>query len=228
MNEEVNQPPPIKKSNTVKYVGIGCLALFIFGLVSTYFAVVGVKKFINTAVNEYTAEQPATLPGPPGTEQSSQAVITRVDEFTKGLENGQSVETLSLTADEINLLINFHPEWKEVAGTIFISINNDKLSGDVSFPMDKMGMPIFEGRYLNGSATISIELKDDRFLVFLEALEANGKAVPKEVMKQFRSENLAKDLNKNPNTQQVFEKLKSISVKDGKIHLVPKAAAGGN
>jgi len=225
--QEQGQQPPAKKSNTLKYVGIGCGVLLVGGIVAAFLAYLGIKNAINNMVNEYTAEQAVELPKPPGDAQAAQGVITRVDAFMDGVNTGNTTTPLSLTADDINLLINFHPGWKELAGAVFVTIDDDKLSGEVSLPMGKfIPLPLFEGRYLNGSATISLELKDDRFMVFLEAIEANGQAVPEEVMSQLRAENLAKDLNRDPNMKGVFEKLKSISVKDGKIILVPKAAAG--
>lgn len=229
MNEETHQPAAKEKSNTAKYIGIGCLVIVLIGAVVSFLAVTGIKKLVTAMVDEYTAEQSVTLPGPPGNKQSAQDLITRVDEFSSGLNSGKSVAPMVLTADDINLLINFHPGWKEMAGKIFISMDKDKLSGEVSLPIGELiPMPMLEGRYLNGSVTLSVELKNDRFLVFLEAIEANGKAVPEEAMKQFRSENLAKEINKNPDMKGVFEKLESINVKDGKMHLVPKNSSGAD
>ena len=205
-----------KKSGGLGCVFYGCLTaivLVVLGTVGTYF---GVKYASNKLLDTYTDTQPASLPATELTEQQKQNAAERFSKFKDSLDAGQPA-TLELTAADINALIAAEPELK---GRVHVSIDGDQVKGQASFPLAKLG---FEGRHLNGSATFKVTLANGVLYVNLESFQVKGKAVPEQVMTPLRAENLAKDLNGDPEFAEKIRKFESIEIKDGKVLLKARA-----
>ncbi|HKI17629.1 MAG TPA: hypothetical protein VKA15_07100, partial [Isosphaeraceae bacterium] len=141
----------------------------------------------------------------------------RVEEFGKAVQEGKAVEPLVLTGDDLNALIEEEPEFAELKGKVYLKIEKDELKGQVSFPLEKLGLAMLKGRYLNGEADLKASLSDGVLIVTLDSIEVNGKRVPEEAMANMRQENLAKDAYKNPKHAAILRKLESLEIKDGKI-----------
>ncbi len=131
-------------------------------------------------------------------------------------------ETLVLTSDDINALLEDDPELK---GKAYAKIEGNVVKGEISIPLD--AIPGGKGRYLNGEAEFKASLADGVLIVTLDSVEVNGKQIPEEFMKPIRQQNLAKDLYKDEKTSEMIRRLESLEIKDGKIILKvrPKAAA---
>jgi hypothetical protein len=130
---------------------------------------------------------------------------------------------LELTSDDINALIDDEPDLK---GKIYVNVEGDKVKGQVSIPLEKVGLPMLRGRYLNGEADVKASLSDGVLLVTLDSLEVNGKKVPEDFMKGIRTQNMAKDMYKDEKSAEMLRKLERLEVKDGKIILKIRARPG--
>ena len=171
-------------------------------------------------VNEYTATEPEQLPKVEMAAEQRQALKDRVEAFRKAVNEGKATEPLVLTGDDLNVLIDDNAELK---GTIFVKIEGDELKGRVSIPLDKLPLPMFKGRYLNGEASLKASFFDGELIVHMEEIEVKGKKPPEDAMKGFRQQNLAKDLFKDPENAKMLRKLESLEIKDGKIIVKVKA-----
>jgi len=222
-----SQPPKEKKSRLGLYLGIGCLTAAVLMGVLGYLGYKGVKGVISGFVEEFTDTEPRALPEVLMSEEDARTVIATVEDFKEAVRQGQPTDPLLLTGDDTNLLIHSHPNWKSLKGKVYITIEDDNIRGEVSIPLDEIG-GFVKGRYLNGSAVFSVALLDGRLLVFVNAIEVKGKSLPEGFMKQFRTENLAKDANENEDMADVIEKLDSIFVKDSQLIIVPKYQSKGH
>ena len=86
---------------------------------------------------------------------------------------------------------------------------------------------MFKGRYLNGEADLKASLQDGVLIVTLDSIEVNGQSPPEQMMTTLRQQNLAKDAYKDPKAAELFRKLESLEIDDGKIILKVRAKAGG-
>ena len=223
-NQASDNPSPEKKqgSGCAKYILFGCLTMIVLMVIGGLFAYWGIKGLVSSLVEDYTDSEPRELPQVVVSEEEAEAILARVDAFTKAVNAGEPTEPLILDGDDINELIHSHPAWSQLAGKVFVTIEDDRIQGEVSIPLDDVGK-LVKGRYLNGSATFRIGLAAGHLFVFVESLEVNEKAVPDALMEQLRSENLAEDSNEDPDFQSVIDKIESITVKDGQLHIVPKS-----
>jgi hypothetical protein len=177
-------------------------------------------RTLGRLVEEYTATASRELPTVEMQPEQRQTLKERVEGFRKAIDAGTPTEPLVLTGDDLNALIEENPDLK---GRIYVAVEGDKLKGQVSIPLESLGLPMFRGRYLNGEADLKASLINGVPLVTLESIEVNGKPLPEGLMSQLRQQNLAKDAYKNPKDAEQIRKLESLEIKDGKIVITVRA-----
>ena len=218
-------PEPRKPRGCFFY---GCLSVVVLLLLGTILAGVGgylAYRSYKNFVAAYTDTKPRELPKIKATPEEQKEVDGRVKSFNEKMEAGEAVEPLVLTADDINVLIALNPELRDRA---YVTIDGNKITGEVSVPLDEFDMPAWmglEGRYLNGKATVNVALVNDQLIVTLDGLEVRGQAVPGEVMAQLRTKNLAEQFNKDPKMTEAMRHYESITVEDGKVIIMPRPKA---
>jgi hypothetical protein len=196
--------------------GIGCLILLGIFLVGS--AVVGIGSYLTyRTILGYTSPTPVQLPIQEGTDEQFQSLGARVSEFVT-LLNEDTMGTLELSADDINLAVAKNPEWKELKGRFFVQLKDNGVFGQVSFPLTKV--PGFSDRYLNGTAGFSISIDHGNIDVMPISLEANGKTISKAFMDQmgppFR-DSFSENFRKEPAVREALSKIKSLKVIGDKI-----------
>jgi hypothetical protein len=182
-----------------------------------------VYRFLGKAIEEYTATTPRELPKVEMPGEQRKALKDRWDTFVAAVKESKPTEPLVLNSDEINALIEGEEELKGLKGTVYVSIDQDKLKGQVSIPLEKL--PLFgltKGRYLNGEAEIKATIANDVLVVTLQSIEVNGKTLPAEAMAQLRGQNMAQDSYKDPKQAALLRNLESVEIKDGKLTIKAK------
>lgn len=225
MSNAYDEPAPQKKPRGCFFWGciisvIVSVVLIIVVGVSIY---VGIRYLIDTA-KKYTDTVSAPMPAVAMPEPQRVELRKKVEEFRKGLEARTATEPLVLTADDLNALIDDNPALK---GKAHIDIVGEKVTAKISFPLRDMKLPIREldERYLNGSATLRVSFKDGVLDVRADSIEAKGGPLPPKVMEALKNQNLAEKLLDDPKAREAFNKLESITVKDGKIIVTPRPAS---
>lgn len=171
--------------------------------------------FLNKTIATYTSEEPMEIEVVEYSEEDMAALKARMDAFNDAIDRGEvPKEDLVLTAADINALI---ADKEEVRGKVFVRIEDGEIEGDVSFPLD--GIPMMDGRYFNGSATMDVTMDDGHLFVRAKEAEVNGAPVPEEFMTGLRDENLAKNVNRDPDQRKFLRKFQDIRVEDDKLIL---------
>jgi hypothetical protein len=195
----------------------GCIIATVLAVLVAILVAIGgylAWRSFNQMVNEYTSTTPKDLPKLEMTPEQRKAVKDRFEGFRKAIEDGTPTESLVLTSDDINALIDDNPDFK---GKIHVAIEGEKLKGQLSLPLASLGLTMFPGRYLNGEADLKASLKEGILIVTLDSFEVNGKQPDNNVMTQLRQQNLAKDAYNSPRNAEMLRKLESIEIKDGKL-----------
>jgi hypothetical protein len=177
-------------------------------------------RLVSKLVDEYTSTTPRELPKVEMPAEERQAIKDRVESFRKAVEAGTPTEPLVLTSDDLNGLIDDNPDLK---GKFYVKIAGDQVKGEVSLPLERIGLSLVKGRYLNGEADFKASLSDGVLFVTLDSIEVNGQKPPENIMEGIRKENLAKDAYKDEKNASLMRKLESLEIKDGKIILKVRA-----
>jgi len=142
--------------------------------------------------------------------------------FQQGIRQHRPTEPLVLNSDEINALVASTPEAAPLRDKVYFRVDGNQLKGDLSIPMEALGLPIFRGRYLNGTATFGVDLHEGHLLVIVQSLTVKGKALPKVYMDRIRSQNLAQQLNVDPRATIAMDQIERLRIENGTVVVVPR------
>lgn len=176
-------------------------------------------RFVKGYVDAYTSDKPANLPILEHTEEELTAIKDRVKEFNRAIDSGEITENLVLTTNELNALISTQEELQD---KILVAIQDGLLFGEVSIPMD--GIPGGKGKYFNASATFDVSLNDGKLTVTLADATVKGEKVPEQIIKRIGRENLAKDIDKDPEVAEMLQRFETLTIEEDKIILTPRIA----
>ncbi len=195
----------------------GCLVTILLVVGAMVAIGYGTYHFFTQQVAQYTSTEPRELPVVEVAPEKMKEIETRVDTFQKNVDQGVAPETLVLTSDELNALIS---QQEKLRGHVFVTIEDGLIQADVSFPTDDF--PGGKGRYFNGSARINASLENGELIVKLESAELNGQPIPESFMNALRNQNLAKDMNSNPEFAKTLAKFERLEIEGEKLILTPK------
>ena len=219
---EATIPPPKQGRGCFFYGCIIALVLAFLMMVaialSGYF---GYRAYL-ALVQGNTSTAPMVLPKVEMPEEARKDLHTRIDAFKAALDKGEETEPLVLNADELNVLLS---EASQTKGRVYVIVDGSNLTGEVSVPLDEVGLPGLKGRYFNGKATFHASFRDGVFILTAQSAEVNGRPLPDQFMASLRTKNLAEDIARDPKNAALLGKLDSIQVKDGKVTIRAKPKA---
>jgi hypothetical protein len=199
----------------------GCLSGIVCLLAILVAFLLGLYQ-LKRMLNFYTDTHPVPLPTVQLTPAETEQLKQRIESFQDAVRTGHPTPALSLNSDEINAFIATDPNFARVKGKLYVSIEGDRLKGQVSAPLDDLGLGFFRGRYLNGSGLFYVGLRNGELIVTPDVLIVKGRPLPGVYMDKIRSQNLAANLSANPRASGALNHLQEIHVKDGKLVIVPK------
>ncbi len=199
----------------------GCLTsivlLVAIGGVAYYFLLQASDELVDT----YTSPEPRDFARVETGRDETQSVVVRFRDFLVALEQGEETGSFSLSADDINTLLEYEDLFREFHGMARVDIRDDRLHAEISVPLGLFNER-FEGRYLNGTGELAVEMKDDRLEVTLDRLEVAGRNLPEEFMHEIRKNNLVEALYEEPSLERVLLLIKSVKIEDGRVVIEPR------
>ncbi len=214
----MNGQPPKARRGCFFY---GCITSVVLLLLVIGALLIGLH-LVKKMVNRYTDTQPMALP----TVHLPQAEVAnlkqRVEAFQDAVRNQRPTQPLTLAADEINALIANGAGEQSLQGKCYVSLEGEQLKGQVSVPLEQVGLRMFKGRYLNGSATFNLAFRNGALFVSAQTIDVKGKPLPEAYMQKIRGENLAAELANKPEAAAVLRGLEDIRISDGRLVVVPK------
>lgn len=222
------RPPEEGLSSGAKW-GIGCTSGCLLFLLAAgflgYLAYLKTKEAIGGALDQFSSTTPIVFLAPEVEEGTINDVVARFDAFREVLESGGEAEPLHLSGEDINILIYHHPDWEPLTDKTAVRIEDDQIMAEVSIPLDDL-LPMFQGRFLNGEASIRLQLEDGYLEGFIQSLWFNGTESPPELIQELQWKNLFEEAQQDPEFQRMIEQLESIRVEEGVLIIVPKSPEG--
>ena len=213
MSDEINPP---KKRGCLFY---GCLSLTVIALLMVILGIFGYYFFKSTSkrwIQDYTETAPAEIEKVEYARDQMDALRVRVAGFKEALDRGTNLLELLLTADDLNALINGERELKD---KLFVRIDDDKIKGEVSMPLQDLGPFKLNGRYLNGTASFKVAMKNGVLDVRLLDVQVKGKPLPAMVLNEFKKNNLAQDYQKDPKIAADIARFETVQITNGTVIL---------
>ena len=199
----------------------GCLSAIILLAVIAGAAYYFLLQASDDLVDAYTSPEPRDFARVEEGRDEALSVIDRFRDFAIALERGEETGSFSLSADDINALLEFEDLLREFHGLARVDIQDDRMQADISVPLGMINER-FEGRYLNGTGELSVEMRDGRLEVNIDRLEVGGRNIPEEFMNEIRKNNLVETLLQDPSLDRFMGLVKSVKVEDGRVVIEPK------
>ncbi len=201
----------------------GCLTLIVMMSLVVLGLFLAYRYFLGT-VEEYTETSPRPMPKVEMPAEQVQALKQEVEDFRKAVEEpGDEPRRLVLTSDGLNALIADRDP--RAADWVHLEIVGDRLTGEISIPLEELGFAPLRGRYLNGKATFHVSLRDGQFVVTIDTVEVKGRPLPEPVLSRLRRENLAENIKTDLETAEKLRNLDRLEIKDGTLILETRAKA---
>jgi hypothetical protein len=178
--------------------------------------------YVHNLVNRFTDTQPMTLPTVQMSPADLDKLKQRVDSFGQAVRNQRATPPLVLNSEDINALIASGHERESWKGKLYVTIQSNQLKGEVSVPLQQIGLSMFKGRYLNGSGTFNLSFTNGLLAVTPQEIWAKGKPLPGMYMDQIRQDNLAAAFTNQPGAAAVLKGIQDIKVNDDQLVIVPK------
>lgn len=213
-----DQPPKTPARGCLFY---GCLASVVLLVLLLGALLLGVH-YVKKTVNRFTDTRPMELPTVQMPAADVRKLKNRVQSFQEAVSDHRATAPLSLTSDDINVLLSRGAEQQPIKGRFYASLEGSLLKGQLSVPLEEVGLSMFKGRYLNGSATFAYSFRNGVLSVSPQTVLVKGAPLPEVCMQRLRQENLAAALVKDPQAVALLQGLEDIQVKEGTLIIVPK------
>lgn len=165
-------PPPQRQ-------GMGCFAkgcitvvilILVLGLL-----IGGVGWYTFRNITAFVSPTPVAIKTYPATEAQYKEVIARYTAFIQALNAGKA-STLTLSADDLNTLIARDPEFKDIRGKVYMSIEKDEIVAETSFliPEDskRPGSGGTSRGYFNGRARFAASFSAGELTFYVRKIES--------------------------------------------------------
>lgn len=201
-----------------------CIAAFMM-LVLIGLAVM-VPRGLNNAVDRYTSTEPSIIAVERMSEEEWEVLEDRVDAFADAMDADEPAAPLILTEAEINALLldAVGDDLEDFA--LRVQLEENRFIADLSIPLQsefEMGpwSRDLNGRYLNGQAVYDLRFADGELEARLISFTVNEKQIPQWIMSIVQDEFDADDVLRDPEMQEVLEKVESFIVEDDRVILTP-------
>lgn len=165
-------------------------------------------------MDQFAQKSPLALSSVPYSQAELQAVKHRIDGFLVGARAGRTNLQLALSANDLNALVA--DSW--YSNRVRVSFTSNVMQGQFSIPFEQLGMPLFSGRYLNGSGTIAVGCSAGTLAINIEDFTVNGTKLPAHYLDWIRKQNFAHGIGTNEVTKESLQRIAKVGVRNE--HLV--------
>ena len=228
-------PPPPGPSSGLGCFAKGCLTvLAVCLLVGLMIGAFG--WYVARNITPFLGDKPVAIRIFPATDEQYRAVQNKLAPFAQAVNAGQTAD-LSLSADDLNILVARDPQYADVRGRVYLTIAHDELSAEMSCPVNDAS-----GRqriYFNGRVGFDASYAGGDFTFVVRRVEPlGGHPTPSliawlighpEFSRSFSkgfNDSFHETLNrKNPATAAFLNRLRTMIIKDNQIDITAQGTA---
>lgn len=224
-------PPPPRQ-------GIGCFAkgcitvIIVLMLLGVGLGAAG--WYLARNITTFVGPTPVPIRTYQATPEQYQEVIGRYTAFIQALNAGQAA-TFTLSGDDLNTLIARDPEFKNVRGKLYMTIDKDEIVAESSFPIpqDSRFGHRTTNAYFNGRMRFAASYSGGELSLFIRRIESlKGDAMSDGLLSMLNKADLGQGFNETMRDArregepwaEAMSKVDKIVVQDG--HIVATALAG--
>ena len=212
---------------------MGCLSIFAVLGVAVALILGGIWWMYAKSVDALTSEAPIAVTMEAPSDEQVAAASQKLEQLRTAALTQQAT-TMEFTAAELNALIARHPSFSDWRGKARVAIANSELTLDLSVPLRDIPLPRVRSRWFNGSVRLALTYDQDQFTLGVRSLSANGQdidlsffqTIADDINRGF-NEGFDKSQRENPQSNEFWENVRSIEVRDDRLIIGTKGAATG-
>lgn len=195
----------------------GCL-IWSLGALALLLLVLGVVFYFGHRVwvsmrDQYTQDKPLALPATSYSKADLDAVQKRIEQFLATARASQTNAELSLSANDLNALLAS----SGLSNKVYITFTNKLLAGQISVPLEDVGIRFLRGRYLNGAGVFDVGCVNGELSVKVKDISVNGLPLPESYMKGIRDVNYAQGMATNSDTQEALQRIQRVAIENDRL-----------
>ncbi len=176
----------------------------------------------------FLSQQPAKIRVYPATEAQYQILEAKISAFVQTVNGGHGA-TLTLTADELNILVARDPQYSSLRGKAYLAVANNQISAETNTLLNESA-PESQRIYFHGRVVFDASFASGDFTVVLRRLEPlHGGPTPPIVTWALNQPNFSSNfsegfndsfqdaIRKNPGSAAFFDRLHMIIVTDNQL-----------
>lgn len=175
-------------------------------------AYLGYRKLVSLR-DHYTQAQPLALPVTSYSPADLDSVRKRIDQFVATARGNATNAELSLSANDLNALL----ATSGLSNRVYVSFTNKSLAGQISVPLEDVGIRFLKGRYLNGAGVFDVACANGELSVKVKEISVGGLPLPEHYMKGIRDVNYAQGLATNAATQEALRRIQRVAIDDDRL-----------
>ncbi|PCJ61985.1 MAG: hypothetical protein COA73_07045 [Candidatus Hydrogenedentota bacterium] len=198
---------------------LGFFAFSSFAMVMLIIASFLVPRVIDSTIESYTDAQPRQITTTQGTPQQVDEIETRIEAFADTVEESGWAEPLVVSEADLNMLLH---DGGDFDGAFNLTLLDGQVKGDISLPLDMdLDLGLWDrslrGRYINGSATFDVNVRDQSLNLELVDFEVDGKHLPNWMLNQIGDQIRRKGILDTEDINKFLEKVGRLDVRQGEI-----------
>lgn len=166
-------------------------------------------------VNQFAAAKPLVLPVVSYSPTDLTNLHLRIDQFLAHAQKGGTNARLALSAKDLNVLLSS----SGFSNRLSLSLRSNIVTGQFSVPFEELGLglPLFRGRFLNGSGTLDVGCANGALKVTIKDLGVNGTNLPSHYMNYIRRRNYAQGVGTNSVTRESLERVGRVAIENEQL-----------
>ncbi|HAV63200.1 MAG TPA: hypothetical protein DCY13_12650 [Verrucomicrobiales bacterium] len=215
--------PEPKKSGGRSCLLYGCLSVIVLTLLGTLAVYLVVRSAINSSIEKFTSAEPQKMEEVAMSDAEMEALRGRIRTFREALDDTNRVAMLELDGREVNAIITTSTNFADFKDLLRVRLEGDSARCEVSMPLDEFAkLPLMsglEGRYLNASLDLSVEIQNDTLQTTLNGATVKSDSLPAEAIRELQKSLPWHEIQESPEVKELLAMIKWLKIEDGKIKL---------
>lgn len=206
--------PQKKRRGCLFYGCLTAVIVVLLALVALYYVA---SRSIRHVVETYGSKTALDISTAKLSIGDYQDLIVRLRAFKDQLRAGTSKEPLSISAKDLNAVLQHDPRFEGIPAAASLESGNIIVKG--SLPLHPFG---YKDLYLNGVVRIAAGPESSPPQLRVEEIRVGDKAMPQQVIDHIAKEDLTKDFSNDPELRDLWPLLGKLEITSDSILLYPK------
>lgn len=172
---------------------------------------------------EHSDSMPLVFPPPIGEDQEINKALFKANRLWAELNAGQKPTPVTLSENELNLIIFYHPKAASVADRLRVRLLDQWVELHSSLPVEQLPFLNHEesaGRYLHSKITLDVSILAGRLMLYLKEVSIKDQPLSAAFIEAIEKENLGEHSDQS-DFKKIFSLIHTAYINEGMLYITP-------